>query len=502
MNRLAPVAFAAGLLLAGGSAWAGGPGSAHYGRGTANTFWFMHIADSHIGATPIEGPNASEHLEVALNDAVEVIQPAFVVNTGDVCDGSLGLIPASGQSQQEWDEYAAIFTGAGMTPDFYFDLPGNHDGYGDEGMTFYLANSLLGQTHDRLYTWWSVDMPKGEYFFFGLNSAGDGSPPFVEDPEITDDELDALESALDEHAAAELIFTLGHHRLDEPDGGAALVDLLQAHEVGYYLHGHKHDYEEYLEDEGTVVVNEVDSLGKANHENLAVGVIDHNALSYRATDVVDPWPLVIISAPVSASLRDHPDEAHPYAYEVCKDRPDNPVRALIFSDEPPAQVTVDIGGVVQGELSLVSPWTALWQAELDTSSLGDGPHEITVTAVVGNSIVQDWVTTNFVVGPCDPLPDEGDPAAGGGGSGSGAAGGSAGSAGSGGFTGQGGGAASGGAAGGADLDEGILPLDDAGACSCRIGGPAPADGGGTRTWWAWLALAALARKRRTACGAR
>ena len=131
------------LTLTSGDAHAGGPASAQHGRDSAGVFWFMHISDLHIGASAIEGPHATEHLDVALGEAVSVIQPKFVAATGDLCDGSLYGIPTTGQSQEEWDTYKAALTKSGMTPSFYFDFPGNHDGYGDKGLNFYLANGGL-----------------------------------------------------------------------------------------------------------------------------------------------------------------------------------------------------------------------------------------------------------------------------------------------------------------------------------------------------------------------
>jgi len=41
-------------------ALAGGPDTAHYGRGTAGIFWFMHLSDSHIGASLVEGQQGED----------------------------------------------------------------------------------------------------------------------------------------------------------------------------------------------------------------------------------------------------------------------------------------------------------------------------------------------------------------------------------------------------------------------------------------------------------
>jgi len=228
------------------------PTDAHHARGTENVFWFMHMSDIHIGS-PLYGKH-NEHAEYGLIDAVEVIRPWFVLASGDLVDAADNGIPTLGQRQQEWDEYRGIYEAAGMTPDFFFDLPGNHDGYDDVGMGYYLENSLLGRTENRLYTAWTVQLPAGEYVFFGLNSAGNGSGPFFEEPAFTLDEIEELEQLMQTHASARLTFVAAHHRLAQPDEGAQVVSLLEGAGGGFYLHGHVHEYGEYLAGGGTIVV--------------------------------------------------------------------------------------------------------------------------------------------------------------------------------------------------------------------------------------------------------
>ena len=123
-----------------------GPQSAHYARGSSDVFWFMHISDLH---TSCDWNPTDEHanMEFSFGPALGAIKPWFLVATGDLVDGSPIGVPTTGQSQAEWDEYQDLYMSAGLSPSFYFDLPGNHDGYGDVGMTHYLASSLQGKTN-------------------------------------------------------------------------------------------------------------------------------------------------------------------------------------------------------------------------------------------------------------------------------------------------------------------------------------------------------------------
>jgi MYXO-CTERM domain-containing protein len=498
---VAPLTLA--LCLAGGAAAAGGPASAHHARGALGVFWFMHISDLHVGASAIEGPHATEHLVTALNDVIPVIKPKFVAATGDLCDGSILGVPTTGQTQGEWDTYKQAYTAAGMTPSFYHDLPGNHDGYGDKGLTHYLANSLNGVTNHATSSTWQVTTPLGDYFFYGLDSAGNGSGPFVEAPHFPDDQIAALTTGLAANTSAQLNFVLAHHMLDQPDNGAQVVDAIKNNGGAFYIHGHVHEYREYLAGDGTIVTNEVSSLGKMDTQNVAVGIVDHNAFVYRATDVTSPWPLVMITAPSGTTVRDGTD-VNPYAYYVCKDRTDNPFRAAVFAPGPPTAVTLTVEGLNPVAMTLIPGTDAIYEAELDTTSMANGTFDVSVTATAGGITRTDTVAALFATGPCSVLPGSGGSGGAGGAGGSGGS--TTGSGGSGGSTSTGSGGAStasggsgGAVAAGGGGTGGASPPDpaSAGGCGCAVAGD---DGAPLGLFPALGALALLLTRRRRAEG--
>lgn len=403
-------------LAAAPSAEAAHPEGARHARGADGVFWFMHISDTHIGANLIEGPKAKEHLQFALGEAVSVIKPAFVWNTGDLEDGSgkVGLggtgIPTSGQSQTQWDWYKDIYTAAGMKVGFYFDLPGNHDAYGDDGLSFYLANSLWGSTQHKTWMDFTVTTKLGDYRFFGLNSTNNYFKPLSNCcPGFLDSEIAELDAWLQKNADAKLVFVAAHHALDgngsEPTAKADQVRaLLKAHKA-FYIHGDVHEYKEYL-DSGEIVVNEIGSLGKGDTNNIGVAAVDHDALVYRATDVEGAWPVAMITTPVATKLRD--EGANPYAYSVCKDRKDNPFRALSFSFTPPTKVALKVGSLpevamkpAKGSFDFAFP---VWEAEVDTQALAAGPVDVSVRVEADGASNTHKISTTFAAGPCAPLP--------------------------------------------------------------------------------------------------
>ncbi|MBI5532656.1 MAG: metallophosphoesterase [Deltaproteobacteria bacterium] len=510
-------ALAAGLIAVSLAtpAWANGPGSAHYARGSKDVFWFLHITDIHVGSG-IMGPDALPRLAFVLGEGHKVIKPVFVVATGDLNNGSLNHVLYAGQEPEDWYDYEKAYTDAGMLPANYHDLPGNHDGYGDIGLTWYLGHSLQGKTTGLPHGSWTHTTGLGHKIaFFGLNSAGVGQPAMSpQKPAFTAEGIAALSSGLEEHKDAALTIVFAHHPLEEPPGGAEVTTLLEAYGGAFYVHGHKHQLEEYLSSSPYIVSNQLKSLGQSDEQNLAVGVVDHNAFIYGATDVLAPWPLIVITAPVSHTLRGS-ETLNPWAYMVCKDRVDNPVRALVFSLDAPSSVTASVGGLSPVPLSNTPGSPSLWEGELDTTTLTAGRHELTVTATVGGKQSTKKITVPFSMGPCAPLPDDALVPDGGVG-GSGGQGGSSGADGGGGVAGGGGAQAGGGGApeggagapaagGSAQAGAGgsgtsgnggacpAAPEESSGGCGCRT---APGSGGAFASVGALLILGFNLRRRR------
>ncbi len=372
---LTTLAAAAALTALDSPQTRAAPGDATYSRDSSRLFWLLHLSDSHIGASAIEGPNASAHLEWALSDGIDVIDPERVIVTGDLCDGSRYSIPASGQEQGEWDEYAGLYGDAGMTADFFVDLPGNHDGYGDPGLTYYLANSLQGQDEGVPYHSLWLTFPFGDYLIYGLDTAGNGSNAFVEAPAFLADDVQHLQDMLATTPTPNLVLLFGHHRLTTPDNADAVIALAQQAEA-FYFHGHVHAYGSYLT-EGLVAA-QVDTLGKGNSNNVAVIAVDNDAVSYGATSTAAPWPFIVITAPANRVLDS--DEVNPWAYSVCNTGEKNPVRALVFDEVAVTAVSFDDGDSSGIPMVQDSAEPRLWHGSWDTRGLPTGERTLTVTA--------------------------------------------------------------------------------------------------------------------------
>jgi len=362
---------------------AASPSNARYSHDATAIFWIMHISDTHIGASGIEGPDATPHFEFALGEAFDTIEPEVVVVTGDLCDGSIGAIPASGQSVDEWTEYRGVVDTAGMTTDIYIDVPGNHDGYGEQSageLFHYLTYSLNGSTFGKTTRSMLLTFPFGDYLLYATSTPNEGSPIFVEHSEFSADELTELQTELTMHNSANLAFVFGHHRLNQPDGASTAINTIQQHQA-FYFHGHLHGFGTYMSD--NILSGQIDNLGKDDVNNIGVIAVDNDAISYAASDVTAAWPLILVTTPADRRL--HSGDENPYAYDVCNTAVDNPVRALVFDASPVSDVSFSVAGgtAVAMNQDLVEP--ALWHGLWDTTGLSVGETTLTVTAVGTNT---------------------------------------------------------------------------------------------------------------------
>ncbi len=441
-----------GSLALSATASAGGPTSRYYAADTDGIFWFMHISDLHVD-TSTSVP--TDNLQFALGEAVDVIAPFAVFASGDLTDGSLLGIPTSGQDQGEWDLYKSAIADSNVTSSFYFDMPGNHDGYGDHGLSHYLSNSMQGQATGKLFSDTTYTTPLGDYYFVAMNSAGTFDTPFsFGNPSFTN--VDDLTAGLDAHKSAQLVFVFAHHHLvphgitdaqtklgiggaDNPPSNVGDVVPLLESAGAFYLHGHVHQYKESMQ--GNIVTEQIGKFGsqpsvdrssldawdQTKYEsNIGVGIVDHNAFIYRTTDTTNPWPFVAITAPVDINLQGggipagkdlgvsydgdylaYGAQKNPYAYDVCGDRKDNPVRALVVARDPVSSVTVSLDASAMGLLQPAASPQGIYTGTMDTTGVTPGVHAVTVTAVVGNAVRSDSIQINLTAGPCDALVDAG-----------------------------------------------------------------------------------------------
>ena len=366
-------------------------------------FWFAWITDTHIDT--LLSPSEESRLAWAVGDAVSVVRPYFIVVTGDLTDSTDGVIYGTGPHEEEWTSYRGILDAAGMGPEYYLDLPGNHDAYGDGELVYYRRHSVLGSSDDATQHQWRLDLPFGSYHFVGVATpANDGRQWPWDNKEFTDAELAQTAEFFAANRDTDLTLVFGHHDFTGVSRGGVLEDQMIEAGAAYYFHGHEHDVGVRV-GRGNILRLRISSLGQAWNDHFAVVAVDANALSYAVVSADDPWPLIVVTAPVDARLGPGNDTIDPYAPPVPTRCAEAPVRALVFDEGAVTAVRFrwDDGGWT--DMARWPAEEAQWRGRFDARTLTAGLHTLTVQAV-GSRTRAVEIQVDTVDGACDLGPED------------------------------------------------------------------------------------------------
>ena len=368
------------VVLAVSSAARGGPPSAVYSEDPDQLVWFLVITDTHIGEQLLGGDQDTNNLTWLLGEAAAAVEPAMIVNCGDLVDATNGGLVPTGQHDQEWSLYRSIVDAAGMTTSRYLDIPGNHDQYSDKGLTHYLTYSLAGSADGQTQHSVVVEAADGPVHLLGTATPGNDGAPFpLDNASLDGEELGAIEAALTENDEARLQIAFGHHPIDGSglfgdgvgEGAGVLRDLLDAHQVGAYVFGHTHDY--VAKYEGGLLEFNIRSLGKSGDQNVGLMAVDNGLLVARAFKA-GTWPFVMITAPADVDF----GGGNPHAYSAPPGWEAAPVRALVFAASAPDAVELRLDGPDWLPMEEVAPH--VWQGAMDTTGMSAGKYPLRVRA--------------------------------------------------------------------------------------------------------------------------
>ncbi|PRP81817.1 hypothetical protein PROFUN_10806 [Planoprotostelium fungivorum] len=97
------------------------------GTSTEELLLFAQVSDTHL--THLEHDRTSD-FHLLLHHFKDIIQPAFVLHTGDITDGQKNKLKWT-QQEEDWITYKNALTENGMFDrSFWLDIRGNHDSYG------------------------------------------------------------------------------------------------------------------------------------------------------------------------------------------------------------------------------------------------------------------------------------------------------------------------------------------------------------------------------------
>lgn len=241
---------------------------------SAQAFVFVHITDPHVNVRE-NGRFQEESLRNLdrVLEAIRVVQPAFVIVTGDLTEGA---------DEASFLRYRAAVDALGIP---VYSIQGNHDG----GRNTELFNRTVGATH--------LMFDHEGYRFVGIN--------FDRGAEA----LDFLESQLESAREAKVngVFTFAHYPLIAPENPAfsiaagfasirgeratRYIDLARRHDIVAHFCGHLHSHSD-IADPYTGVLS-LAAPAVVNHNAYRVCSVTDGVISWSVAKAGD-WPVAVL----------------------------------------------------------------------------------------------------------------------------------------------------------------------------------------------------------------
>ena len=269
-------------------------------------FWFLQITDTQFVWA---NQDKIDMFSTFLNETNKIINPLFIINTGDIVDADNGRE----QNIEEWQKYNKTLSENKINSSIYVDLVGNHDGSEDPHYSYFMNYSITGSEYGATQISFNHSFSFGNYAFIGINTAKDSYNnlfDFAFGGYLNTEELDWYENELKRYKDYDNIFVFGHHPPLFPpyykiisnlsSTGKSFYDLNKDYHVNYYFCGHLHsNYIQKKDGLNTIITDNFDE----KNGTYRIVVIDDNQLSTSIEDI-GKWPQGLIISPPSNNFYD------------------------------------------------------------------------------------------------------------------------------------------------------------------------------------------------------
>eukprot|EP01137_Pigoraptor_chileana_P034491 Opistho-2@27122 len=385
-------------------------------------FWFVQVSDIHL--SKFREPERGTDLRRFIERTLPVVDPAFVIVTGDLTDAKDEALVDSIQFEDEWRSYEIILRETGIigrTPSmrhgemrvggiasddsamggarvegmgsaaastYWMDIRGNHDAFdvpAHHGDHDFFARLSASRQHGYHFTF---DTSYGSYRFVAMDATPAPGPrrPFNFFGVATASEVDRLDAAVGPFGAHNHTIVFGHYPLStvvSARGSSGLTAAQVVSRTTAYVCGHLHTL---LGIAPTLYVThlagfmELELGDWKENRRYRVIAVDHDLVSFVDAAHGD-WPVILLTNPKDSRF------AIPRREPTNRIARSTHVRALVFSPHPIVSVTATVDGkLLDGPFerscgAASGGECALFVHTWDPSSLAAGKHVMRVEAV-------------------------------------------------------------------------------------------------------------------------
>ncbi len=349
--------------------------------------WFAHISDLHV--SKFYDPRRTEDFRSMCNFLASHVRPSAVVVTGDITDAKDRNLYGSAQYKEEWSTYNQIVQACGiLNMAKWLDVRGNHDTF-DVISDVHVRNlfqkyAAQGRYHLRSYMEDIIRQGVSIRFV-----AVDFTPtpglkrPFNFFGTLSDDEVSRVREMLSDGDATRYRVVFGHYPTSAitymyPPVREMLRDQL-------YLCGHFHTPLTYMRHKTGLM--ELELADWKERRTYRIAAFDQGFFAF--TDLTyDPFGTnvaVVVTNPKNPTFFREEEPIH----DIVRT---SSVRALVFSDTPITEVSVQLPGkeVVRMEpiSSAESFASPLYSASWNPENYGQGQHKICIMVTLrdGNTV--------------------------------------------------------------------------------------------------------------------